>query len=934
MKTLIKYTLLAVVSSYASAQGTLGAEEQGEENVLFHEHVKPILQANCVKCHGEEKAKGGLRMHTRALLMEGGDEDLAVNLKEPKKSLMLELCRLSEDHDDRMPPKGPHLTQEEIAKLEQWIAGGVQWPQGVVLKPEVRKPSANELFNGLQSVTIAPPKVTLEGQGDYQSVTVLGHYADATSRDISHVVKWGKLGGIAKVDGGKLRPLKDGKVSVNLQFGGKSVNLPLEVRQATKPKEISFQRDVMPVLTAGGCNMGSCHGAARGQDGFQLSLFGFDAKGDHHRILNEMVGRRINLAMPEQSLLLTKGVGAVPHTGGKRIKPGSDEYRVLLEWVKNGAKYDGPDVVLPVSIEVFPKQVVMRADGETMALRVVAKYADGTDRDVTSLATFSSSNDASVAMDKNTSTMLTKQRGEAFVMARFHTFTEVSQVIVVPEESDYKKPLVQPYNYVDQHVLSKLHKLRVVPSEVCDDRTFIRRVYIDIIGKVPTPRELNTFIADQDPQKRSKLVDRLLDRKEFTDIWVMKWAELLQIRTFQNKVSYKSAVLYHQWLKDQFGANRRFDKIVEEVLAAKGGTFSNPATNFYQLENDVKKVTENVAQVFMGTRIQCAQCHNHPFDRWTMDDYYSFSAFFTQVRRKRGEDPREQIIFDASGEIKHPVTNQNAIPKFLGGVRPEIKNQKRRDVLAKWMVSKENPWFSRNVVNIIWAHYFGIGIVEPVDDVRVSNPPSNPELLSALAKRFIESDYDFKSVVRDICNSRTYQQSTRVNATNRTDNTNFSHAMVRRVRAEILLDIIAQVTKTPNKFKGLPRGASAVQIADGNTTTYFLQTFGRSTRQSVCSCEVKMEPNLSQALHLLNGETTHKRIREGKVVPTLLAKKLNQTGMVNELYMLCLSRKATKQEHEKLGKFLASAKDNKQKMEIYEDLFWALLNSKEFVFTH
>jgi hypothetical protein len=429
----------------------------------------------------------------------------------------------------------------------------------------------------------------------------------------------------------------------------------------------------------------------------------------------------------------------------------------------------------------------------------------------------------------------------------------------------------------------------------------------------------------------------LLGRKEFTDMWVMKWAELMQIRTFNNgpqQVSYKAALNYYQWLRERIGGNMPFNQLVRELLSAEGGTFSSPATNFYQIEQDVLKLTENVAQVFMGTRIQCAQCHNHPFDRWTMDDYYGFAAFFAQVKRKPAEDPRERIIFDQGGEIQHPVGKRNMAPKFLGGPQPDLKKTSRRTALADWLASPENPWFAKNVVNIVWAHFNGVGIVDPVDDVRVSNPPSNPELLDALAEKFVSYNYDFRKLVRDICTSRTYQLSTRTNETNATDQRNFSHAMIRRVRAEVLLDSISQVTNTPNKFKGLPLGARAVQIADGNTSNYFLTTFGRATRVTVCSCEVKMEPNLSQALHLINGDTTQQRIRQGKMVESLLHEKKSPAEIITSLYLTVLSRAPTDMEMEKLLAAVAEQKEPARVRETLEDIFWALLNSKEFIFNH
>jgi hypothetical protein len=509
--------------------------------------------------------------------------------------------------------------------------------------------------------------------------------------------------------------------------------------------------------------------------------------------------------------------------------------------------------------------------------------------------------------------------------------------IVIPNGLNYTQPNLEQFNYIDKHVHEKLHKLRIIPSEICSDEIFIRRVYLDIIGLLPTEEELKVFISNTHPKKRDTLVDELLARKDFTELWVMKWAELLQIRTTGNNgndVTYKSALLWYEWLRGQIANNRPFNEIVRELLSATGGSYESPATNFFKSEQDIKKLTENVAQVFMGTRIQCAQCHNHPFDRWTMDDYYGFASFFTQVKRKRGEDPTDMIIYDGGGEIKHPVTNQNATPTYLGDGPAQIKGTTRRKAMAEWLTKPGNTWFARNVSNIIWSHFFGIGIVDPVDDVRISNPATNPALLEALGKKFTEYNFDMKKLVRDICTSRTYQLSTQTNETNKSDETNFSKSRIRRLRAEVLLDTLAQVTDTPNKFRGLPLGARAVNIADGNTSTYFLTTFGRATRKTVCSCEVKMEPNLSQALHLLNGDSVHNRIIRGKVINKMISDKSPPEAIVRSLYRKTLSRDPNEAEVSKLNHTLANAKDPKEKSVVLEDIFWALLNSKEYLFNH
>jgi hypothetical protein len=386
-------------------------------------------------------------------------------------------------------------------------------------------------------------------------------------------------------------------------------------------------------------------------------------------------------------------------------------------------------------------------------------------------------------------------------------------------------------------------------------------------------------------------------------------------------------------LRAQFEKNRPINEIVQDLLGAKGGTFSNPAGNFYQIQTDQLKLMENATQIFMGMRMQCAQCHNHPFDRWTMDDYYAFANFFSQIGRKGSEDNRERIIYNrGSGEVRHVVGNKIMPPKFLGGEVPDVKSKDRREVLAKWLASDDNPFFARNIANMVWAHFMGIGIVEPVDDVRISNPPSNPELLEELGKRLAKGGYDFKQLVRDICNSRTYQRTVQSNESNKADSTNFAKASIRRVRAEVLLDIISQVTNTQNKFRGLPNGASAVEIVDGRTSTFFLTTFGRATRDTVCSCEVALEPNLSQALHLLNGDTVNSKCIQGGYVAKALAAKKTPSQVIDELYLSCLARKPTATEKEKLMAFVGEK--DRSDTDVLNDLFWAILNSKEFIFNH
>ncbi len=736
---------------------------------------------------------------------------------------------------------------------------------------------------------------------------------------------------IASVTNGIVRPLADGKTELHISFGGKTNTVAVTVSNAAVQPPVSFKLDVMPVFTRAGCNAGSCHGTSRGKDGFHLSLYGFDPDGDYQRLTREQIGRRINLAIPEESLIVQKGLGAVQHTGGVRFATNSDLCQTLIKWLAAGATNDPPSIAKATNIDIFPKTAVLEGSNAVQHFIVRAQYSDGTERDVTPTAVFLSNNEITARVAED-GTVTAGQRGEAFIQARYAEFNVGAQIIVIPKGVPYKWPGVAARNYIDEAVYTKLKKLRLVPSESCDDTSFIRRAFLDITGTLPAPEEVKKFTEDKDPARRDHLVDQLLSRKEFAELWVMKFAELLQIRSRDNQVYPKAALLYFEWLRDQMMTNVPLDRIVQQLLTSSGSTLREPAANYYQIEPDTLKLAENTAQVFMGMRIQCAQCHNHPFDRWTMKDYYSFAAFFAQIGRKPGDDPRETVVFDrGDGEVKHPVTGASMKPKFLGGAVPEIKGESRRQVLARWLTSPDNPYFARNLANIVWAHFLGRGIIDPVDDVRLSNPPANPELLDALAAKLVEYKYDLKKLVRDICTSQTYQLSTRPNETNGSDERNFSKAAIRRIRAEVLLDCISQVTETQDKFPGLPRGAKAVEIADGNTETYFLTTFGRATRTTVCSCEVKVDPNLSQALHLLNGDTVQRKIEQGGVIKKLLDSGQTPDQVIDTLYLRCLARPPTDDEKTKLKAFF---KEGAKPEQVLKDLFWSLLNAKEFVFNH
>src|SRR5262245_15445367 len=783
----------------------------------------------------------------------------------------------------------------------------------------------------ITELAVYPPDINLNTKLDQQRFVVVATRDDGVTLDVTGLAAI-KLADpkLCKLEQNVLSPAADGQTKLNIEYQGLKTSAIVAVKDAAADRPVSFQLDVMPVFMRGGCNTGSCHGAARGKDGFRLSLFGFDPQGDYYRITREIGIRRINLASPTDSLLIEKSTGAVPHTGGKRFAADSQYNQTLLRWLEAGAVNDPQPTPAVIGVDLYPPSAVLEGEKTTQRFIARARYADGTDRDVTDLATFISSNDNSAPITVD-GVVTAGARGEAFVMARFETHTVGNQVLILPSGLKYIAPQITG-NYIDELVGEKLNKLRVLPSELCSDEEFLRRVTIDITGKLPTEEEYHAFMADSSANKRAQLVDHLLERKEFSEIWAMKWAELLMIKSDNNRVSSKSAYLYYTWLTEQIAANVPLDKLVQELLSATGSTLKNPPANYFQVERDTLKTAENIAQVFFGIRTQCAQCHNHPFDRWTMNDYYSFAAFFAQVGRKQGEDYREQIVFDrGAGEVRHPVGGKNMPAKFLGGDTPDVTGKDRREVLAKWITSPENPFFATNVANRIWAHFFGQGIVEPVDDVRVSNPASNPELFQQLGTKLEEYKYDFKRLVRDIANSNAYQRSSTRNESNQADERNFAHATPRRIPAEQLLDCISEATSAGDKFQGLPLGARAVQIADGRTSNYFLTTFGRASRDTVCACEAKTEPTLSQALHMLNGNTIQGKVQQGKAVKKLLDAGQQPPQVIESLYIRALSRQPTPEELDRLLPVVQNSPNPQQGL---EDVFWAILNSREFLFNH
>ena len=801
---------------------------------------------------------------------------------------------------------------------------GVVGPAAVSQTVEPATPTQLRVF---------PEEVRLDSARDFQRVIVQEVAPDGSTVDLTETARLSIADPrVCDLDRGFLIPVGNGSTRIRVEANGQLVEVPVSVSRANEYPPLSFRNEVLAVLTRAGCNTGKCHGSASGKDGFRLSLYGYDPEGDHDRLTKELAGRRINLALPEKSLLIQKAMGEVYHTGGQLLSEGDPHCRLLLSWLKAGASGDTAQTPAPIGISVGPSKVVAARRGEVQELAVTARYSDGTDRDVTDLSVFLSNNDAAATVTAD-GFVTSTGAGSAFILARYDEFTGGTEVIVRPS-TEYQFPDLTPANYIDEHVFSRWRELHLSPSDLCSDEVFLRRAYVDLIGLLPTPEQQQQFLTSEDPDKRAQVVGHLLQDPAFRDMWIMKWAELLQIRSI-NGIVPKGLQLYDRWLRDQIHAGVPINEVVREVLGASGGTFENPAVTYFQTETTPQLLAENVAQAFLGTRIQCAQCHNHPFDRWTMDDYYGFATFFSRVAYKQAQDPREVTVYDVStGGLDHPIAGRKVIPAFLGSSQAADvaggQDAEYRRMVADWLTSPENTALSRNLANLVWAHFNGVGIVEPVDDFRVSNPPSNPELLEALAARLVEYRFDISKLARDICLSRTYQLSSAKNASNEWDTRNFSHATLRRLRAEVLLDCMNLVTETSEELPGLPNGGRAIQVPDGRALHYFLNTFGRASRQTPCSCEVQTSPTLSQALHLLNGETTTGKIEQGKVVQKLLDELADPMQVVDSLYVRTLCRRPTAAESRAIRQRLSRGNAEEQ----LQDLFWALLNSNEFTLNH
>ncbi len=785
----------------------------------------------------------------------------------------------------------------------------------------------------------------LKGIDARRQLVVTGVFTDGDERDLSRQVQYTAVpAGIVAIDKtGWVSPVKDGKAVITAKAAGGSVaTAEITVEESGSIQRINFPNEITPLFTKYGCNSGGCHGKSGGQNGFRLSLLGFEPTEDYEYIVKEARGRRVFPAAPDHSLLLLKAINESPHGGGSRIEKGSLDYRLIRSWIAQGMPYGKPDDPTLESVSVYPPVRIMDMNGEQQLL-VTAKYSDGSMKDVTRSSVFEVNDEEVGEVDENGHVAVFDQPGDLGVMIRYQDKVSVYRAVVplgAPVDN-----LPTPVNYVDEHVFTKLKAVGMPPSENSGDSTFIRRVTIDVAGRLPTIEEAKAFLESKDPKKRDQLIDRLLASTDYANYFANKWSSLL--RNKRTKTSYQRGnFAFHAWIRDSLHQNKPYDQFVREVVGASGEMLHNPPVAWYREVKTVQNQLEDTAQLFLGTRIQCAQCHHHPFEKWSQKDYYQFSAFFSQVGRAKGRLPDEDIIYHKRGVAKatNKKDNQAVQPAGFGSAPLEIAaDDDPRQALVDWMSAKDNPFFAHTLVNRYWKHFFGRGLVDPEDDIRETNPAVNPELLQALAEKFIESGFDMKGLIRDICRSKTYQFSSIPNRYNAKDKHNFSRHYPQRLGAEVLLDSIDDLTNMRTGFSGLPTGTRATMLPDNsyNQNSYFLSVFGRPDNASACECERSGDASLAQSLHLINSKDIQSKLTNGSSRASKLAtnKEMSDEDKISELYYVAFAR-APKAEELKMAvdyvnREVEDDKGNKKavdKKQAYEDVVWALFNTKEFLF--
>jgi hypothetical protein len=830
---------------------------------------------------------------------------------------------------------------------------------------------------GFRRIEVYPPSVSLVGREARQQILVTGIRADRSTLDLTDRATVESANpSVARLDSGVVRPVADGAAMVRVRAGGYTVTIPVRVRAMRAHFHWSFENHVESVFSKQGCNTGACHGALSGKGGFRLSLRAFDPDADYLRLRTEGRGRRIARTHPADSLLLRKPSLSVAHMGGLRLRRDSLEYRVVREWIAEGANGPSPAGAMLTGLDVYPADRTLPPSG-SQRLLVTARFSDGHAEDVTRWARYSS-NEEPIAKVDDTGRITMAGRGETAVTVWYLGRVAFARVRVPFNTNDPRRldrikkidtitskdlkvrtdrtgheitrvsrstrphlvNLVNPVkeSSIDALIDSKLTELGLVSSGPCSDGEFVRRAFLDCIGTLPEPEETRRFLADLDPSKRRRLIDSLLDRPEFVDFWAYRWSDLLRVN--RDLIGGKAAAAMHAWLRQGVAENLGWDRVAYQLLTASGSTDTDGPASFYRMGTKPEEFAETVSQAFLGIRVQCAHCHNHPFEKWTQTDYYRMANVFARVGRKE-VDGIETVFTASTGEVNHPRFGRPLAPAaFDGPALPLSSPLDRREYLAKWVIAPDNPYFSRAIVNRVWKQFMGRGLVEPVDDMRLTNPASNEPLLRAVTADLVHSGFDLKRLMRQIMLSRAYQCSSSANALNRADDRYYSHYLSRRLGAETLLDAVCQVTGAPEKFKGVPAGLRAVSLPDTRVASSFLDTFGRPARQVTCECERNMEPNMSQALHLINASTLNdKIIVTNATLERLLASGPTTDALIDDLYLRCLCRRPTPSERraviDALFPAITNARDLvERRRQVFGDLLWALLGSPEFVYNH
>jgi hypothetical protein len=790
------------------------------------------------------------------------------------------------------------------------------------------------------ALEILPKKFVLHGRNARQQILVEALRDNNYHGQITNgLVLESSDAKIVKIENGVALPVADGSVKLSARVGGQTATAEVSVEAMGRPFEWSFRNHVQPVLAKAGCSAGACHGAASGQNGFKLSLRGYDNEGDFLALTHQALGRRVIPSDPGRSLMLLKPTGVVPHKGGKRFEVDSIDYQVLSQWIADGTPGPKESDTRIQKIEILPEQVLLEP-GASQQLLVRATFSDGHTEDVTHWAKYNAAN-ATVAQVDDEGRVKVTGNGEGAITAWYLSRIAVATITApytnkVPQRAFSRAPR---RNYIDDLVLEKLRNLNIPPSPRCTDAEFVRRAYIDAIGVLPTEQETRAFLAQRSSKKRDKLIEALLQRPEFVDYWTYKWSDLLLVN--DKKLRPAAVWAYYDWIRSQVEANTPWDKFARQVVIAKGSTLQNGAANFYVLHDDPRLLSETTCQAFLGMSVACAKCHNHPMEKWTNDQYYQMANLFARVRVKSGLRDGENIVFTATeGDLVQPLRGKPQPPTPLDGTPLRMDSpEDRRLHLADWLVSRDNPYFSRAIVNRIWANYFGVGLVESVDDLRATNPSSDEKLLSAAAHYLADHNFDLKALMRAILQSETYQRSSKPLPENEADTRFYSRYYPRRMMAEVLLDAVAEVTDVPTPFKRdgggeFPDGWRAMQLPDVSADSYFLKTFGRPDRNITCECERTADPSMTQMLDISNGDTINKKLEAaGSCVSRYLASNVPPAQIIEHAYLRAFSRFPSQQEEVKLLQVINTTKEAERKTAV-QDMYWAVLSSKEFLFNH